>query len=229
MSCDTYKDTLFEACAGGEELGPEVRQHLEDCTDCHTTLEREQELHAAIDSGLHARLSESPSPSFLANVRMQISYERPPSGWWNHRWAWAWAWAGAAVAILLFVLAKPLVHRQREGLQGSMPQTAVASIPQRPAMASGDIPGDPGTHGRTAKHATKARVVLEPTNRAPEVLVPPDEREALARFVSHLRQGDEVARAFVQPQPQEPGELFEIRPVEIARLQVKPLAWESWR
>ena len=50
----------------------------------------------------------------------------------------------------------------------------------------------------------------------------------LANFVTHLRQRDEIARALASPPADVGGELSEIKPVEIARLQLKRLAWESW-
>jgi hypothetical protein len=62
----------------------------------------------------------------------------------------------------------------------------------------------------------------------PEVLVPPDEREALARFITHLRERDEVVVAFASPAVDEKNEPAEIQPLEVAQLQVRPLKWESW-
>jgi len=57
----------------------------------------------------------------------------------------------------------------------------------------------------------------------PEVLVPPDEREAFARFVAILGERREVARALVTPTTDERDGPPGLKLLQIDRLEVKPL------
>jgi len=57
----------------------------------------------------------------------------------------------------------------------------------------------------------------------PEVLVPPDEREAFARFVAVLGERREVAVALVTPAPQTKNEPTSLEPLQINGLEIKPL------
>jgi hypothetical protein len=57
----------------------------------------------------------------------------------------------------------------------------------------------------------------------PEVLVPPEEREAFARFVVALRGRGEVALALVTPAAQTRDEPLGIELLHINRIEVKPL------
>jgi hypothetical protein len=58
----------------------------------------------------------------------------------------------------------------------------------------------------------------------PEILVPPEERVALAQFVAGLARRREVALALARPTPFEPRpETSPGRPLEIPKLEVPPL------
>jgi hypothetical protein len=57
----------------------------------------------------------------------------------------------------------------------------------------------------------------------PEVLVPPDEREAFARFVAVLGERREVALALVTPAAQRKEEPASLTPLQINGLEIKPL------
>jgi hypothetical protein len=57
-----------------------------------------------------------------------------------------------------------------------------------------------------------------------EVLVPPDEREAFARFVAVLGERREVALALAKPAPQTKDEPAGLEPLQINGLEIKLLA-----
>ena len=219
MRCERYRDALLRAAASGE-LTSGFANHVEACPECRATLVRKQTLLARMDDTLRARMQDMPSPGFVANVRARALEEAEPGSLQTPMWMMA----AASMVVTLVVIAGlwPKLHERPVVLN---PVTSAIGISPKAKIA------EPQTRelahvGRT--DPAKKQALQKNPDSAAEVLVPPDEREALARFVSHLRQRDEVARAFVQP-PQERGELPEIRPVEIARLQVKPLAWESWK
>jgi hypothetical protein len=56
-----------------------------------------------------------------------------------------------------------------------------------------------------------------------EVLVPPDEREAFARFVAVLGERREVALALATPAPQRKDEPASREPLQIKELEIKTL------
>ena len=56
-----------------------------------------------------------------------------------------------------------------------------------------------------------------------EVLVPPDEREALARFVATLQERGDVAVALLTPAPQTKDEPASLEPLQIKELEIKTL------
>jgi hypothetical protein len=221
MRCDTYKNALLETAAAAEELTGRVKDHVEECPRCRATLRREQTLLATIDGALHARMEETPYVGFLPNVRARISQE-PEPGSAIHP---LWMLAAATVMVTLLALAVPWARLRRQPLAVGSPTVSTIRVQPEPKIAE---PRTAGT-AHVRNQAMKKQIVARNVHREPEVLVPPDEREALAKFVAHLRQRDEVARAFASPRLDGEDELAEITPVEIARLQVNPLIWESWK
>jgi len=57
----------------------------------------------------------------------------------------------------------------------------------------------------------------------PEVLVPPDEREAFFSFVFTVQKRRDVAAALLAASPKEQDVLVTVEPLQIADLEVKPL------
>jgi len=57
----------------------------------------------------------------------------------------------------------------------------------------------------------------------PEVLVPPDEREAFARFVVILQERREVAVSLMTPATPTKDESASLEPLQINGLEIKPL------
>jgi hypothetical protein len=57
----------------------------------------------------------------------------------------------------------------------------------------------------------------------PEVLVPPGEREAFARFVATVRERNEVAMALLTPPLKKNDELLSVDPLQITDVELKPL------
>jgi hypothetical protein len=221
MSCETYRNALLEAAVGAGELNARVKDHVERCPRCRVTLQQEQTMLAAIDGGLRLRMEEEPRPGFLADVRARISQEPEPRSLVSPRLSLAAA--SAIVALLIVAVPWATLRRMPGGVAG--PTVSTIRIQSAPIGAESRTHAIP--HGLRQRQA-KNLVVARHAGREAEVLVPPDESEALAKFVTHLRQGDEVARAFASPPVDEEGDLSEIKPLEIARLQLKPLTWESW-
>ena len=222
MRCETYRYALLEVAAAGGELNERVLNHAEECPQCRATLQRERALFVRIDGALRARMEEMPRAGFLLEVCAQISQEPEPKPCMSP----IWTLAAVSVMVALIAMTVPWARLRKQPIAIGSPTVSTIRIQPGLKVAGSRSGGIP--QGRSAPLINK-QVVASNVNREPEVLVPADEREALAKFVTHLRQRDGVARAFGSPQVDENDDRPEISPVEIARLQLTPLTWESWK
>jgi hypothetical protein len=221
MRCDTYRDDLLEVAAAPQELKEQVRVHVEECPQCRATLQRERTLFAKIDEALRARVEEMPRVGFLADVRARISQEPEPRALMNP----VWILATTSVMVAMLAMVAPWTRLRREPVAPSGPILSTTHPSPEAKVAESKTVELPhaGIHRQG-----KRQIVALAAAREPEVLVPPDEREALARFITHLSERGEVVVAFASPALDEKNEPAEIRPLEVAQLQVKPLKWERW-
>ena len=221
MPCQHYKNALIEAAASGAEPQGELRDHLGVCLDCRGALEQEQSLFSSIDAGLRVTANADVPASLLPRVRAYLDEIVTT----QRRWFQPWIFAAASIALALaiFLFARP--HQ-------SKPDSQAKQTPQIPASETPLKNTRPQISGQTtqivssnAKSQTRVHsTLLRPVaSSQPEVLVPPDEREAFARFVATLRERGEVAVALVTPAPQMKGEPASLEPLQIKRIEVKPL------
>ena len=230
MPCEHYQPALIEAAATGV-LPPELREHLSDCVGCRAAFTAEQNLFASIDLGLSAAANAELPPAFLARVQAHIKEEKQPHG--KYSWIPTWAFAAVSAAVLLVVTfplmrskprqpaPNPAIVVQKNLSNSAIQQTVQNSIPE--AATDHAVPN------RSALSATKHTIA--PQNDAlrfaaePEVLVPPDERLAFARFVATVKQNNGVdAAAFSKGQNEGP---VQVTAIEIAAVQVEPLVPET--
>jgi hypothetical protein len=228
MSCEHYQAVIVEAAAAGE-VGPPLRLHLAGCAECRAAFAEHQSLLLAMDTSLSQRMNISPRPEFLPRIRSAVDLENPG---WSVRTSRVWfRWlplAGAvAVCLALLLAAKhhsvTLGHPPsvREGLAPEATEMQVHPRPLQPVTESA-VRAMAGPMKRPAQRELPGhadRIV-----RVPEILVPSDERFALAQFVAGLSRRREVALALARPAPFEPGpETPPGGPLEIAKLEVPPL------
>ncbi len=135
---------------------------------------------AELDRALNNALSVSPSPEFVARVRMTIAQAEAsptPGGWLMP----------AAVAVSIAAIAAVLVLRPdsiepSRGVEvlGSRPIGAVA---QTPVMAMGAVPARYSTKGSNI-----ARSLRSESTEMPEVLIAPDNRQGLTQLLDGVRE-----------------------------------------
>jgi hypothetical protein len=229
MTCKKYEKALIEVAATGETLEGGFTEHLERCGQCQAALQHKQGLFEAIKHSLRERVNETPRVGFLASIRVQISKEPPPKSGWNQEWAWA----GAVVALALIAMTHPWNGLLKQEFGGNQMVPVVRaesgsdrSQPERGVSEGSNVQG-------VARHSAAIRsVVRRFGHREPEVLVPPDEAKAFAQFVARVAGRDQRAEAVVRPMTRdkvgnEDKQWLEMRPVEIADLQVEMLesAW----
>lgn len=227
MKCDEYRDALIDGAATGGNLEGGLAGHLEVCTQCRRRLQQEQSLFEAIDDALRSKVNEIPQAGFLAGVRAQIWKETAPKS----RSSLMWAMACAALALI--AVTHPWTRPPRQPVEAGVQKAPTISVQQKSELAASerDSTKDSNARVRAQQHLPRQPIAEQATHREAEVLVPPDEGKAFVQFVARLRQRDVVAQASVTPAPStaadENKELPQIPPVEIARLQLKPLIWEK--
>lgn len=222
MPCKPYKDALIEAAASGAEPQGDLRAHLVGCADCRAALQLERSLFASIDTGLHVAADAEVPASLLPRVRARLDEAAALQRPWLQPWIFAATGVALALAILLF--ARP--PHSNPGIQARQtPQIPVDEAPAANAAHHSPGPGAQIVSANATNSQTRVRsTLLRPVaSSQPEVLVPPDEREAFARFVAVLGERRELALALVTAPPQMKEVPSGLEPFQINGLEIKPL------
>jgi hypothetical protein len=226
MPCEHYKDAIVEAAATGAEPQGELRAHLAACASCRAVFADEQSLFVSIDAGLHATANAEVPPSLLPRVRAGLGEAVAPQRRWMQQLVFASA--SLAFAFLLFLIVRP--HRTVSNDQAERISAIPAPVePQAKSHREISAPGvqiasAAANNPHSVRNSTFSRPVA---SSKPEVLIPPDERIALARFVASLDERTVVAAALLAPAAEKKDALLSVDPLGIARLEVKPLDDET--
>jgi len=223
MLCEQYKDALIEVAAAGAAPQGELRAHLEGCASCRSAFAQEQSLFATIDSSLHASANSEVPSSLLPRVRVALNEAAASRLRLLH--PVVFASAGVALAFAFFLIARPR-HTSPENVAKQVPSIVRVPITQTESTNSQNISAESTeiaavrvTHSHAARNSTNLHSVASSN---PEVLVPPDEREGLARLVAVLNERSEVAAAFVVKAPQKDA-VVTADPLQIPDIEIKPL------
>ena len=223
MPCQHYKNALIEAAASGAQPQGDLRAHLAGCADCRAAFAQEQSLFASIDAGLHVAANAEVPASLLPRVRARLDEAVAK----QRRWLQPVILAAASVALTfaIFLFARPHPSRpdnqakQTPQILGS--ETLVKNARPQVSGPATQIVSSTANKSQTRVHSTLLRTVA---SSQLEVLVPPDEREAFARFVAVLGERREVALALATPAPQTKDEPAGLEPLQINGLEIKLLA-----
>jgi hypothetical protein len=222
MPCKPYKDALIEAAASGAEPQGDLSSHLAGCTDCRATFEREQALFASIDAGLHVTANAEMPASLLPRVRARLDETvATQRGWFQ---PWVFVTASVALTFAIFLFARP--HPSRTDSQAKQtPQILGSETPVKNArpQISGPAAQIVWSNVNNSQRLSRSTLLHTVASSQPEVLVPPDEREALARFIVVLHEREEVAVALVTPATPSKDESASLEPLQINGLEIKPL------
>jgi predicted anti-sigma-YlaC factor YlaD len=222
MPCEPFQDALTEAAATGAEPQGELCAHLKNCAACQAAFELEQSLFAAIDSGMRIVANAEVPPSLLPSVRARLDEAGVP----QRRWMSPVIFAAASVvlALAIFLATQPRQsgpdNQTKQTPQIPVSETSLTNARRQNAGPDSQIVSSNMNNSQMPDHST----VLRPAaSSEPEVLVPPDEREAFTRFVAILQMRGGVAVALVRPSADEKTEPAGLERLQIARLEVKPL------
>ena len=213
MLCESYRQSLKDAAAGGEALPPPLKLHVEKCAACGAALAKEQELFRSIDSALWTAANAPLRASLVPQV--QAGIVREPTKW---KWRMpVFTFAGSMVLLAVAGLVMFSRHSER-------PTPIVRAIESSVVAASTNLEPAPYAVGPgTARAATRRRAVgrFQPVKGIePEVIVSLDEQAGLRRYETLLRsrQAEQIAPVIAAQ------EAREIKPLEITGIDVKELA-----
>jgi hypothetical protein len=250
MSCEEYRPKLIEAAAMPAEIGAALQTHLADCASCRELFADEQRPYAAIDGGLSRVANADVSPSFLPRVRAAIEQERAASVASRSRFV-LWPVAAAmAVVALSFVIFQRIPSQPQAATRVTASASATTSATGSTTSSATNSQANPATNSGTSQMAGQPKVAPRETvdhsvrkprssstlaktesrmgsSQMPEVLVPPDERIALTRFIAALPRRHEIAMALTRPAPAAPSADAASMPLEIAELKLDPLSPEQ--
>jgi hypothetical protein len=222
MPCENYREALTEAAATDSAPSRELRSHLAACASCRAAFAEEQHLFAAIDTGLRASANTDVPPTFLPHVRANL--EKVSDS--QRRWTPFLIFAAASATIVLMVF---ITTRPRHAMSDTQVRQILSASPREKPETSARSEAS-GTQAIAASsHSYRAEPLRNPppansgSSSQFEVLVPPEEREALARFISSQPERTEVVIAVVTPARDDKDMLLNVKPLEIAELAVAPL------
>ena len=177
MLCDKYKEALIEAAASGTALPIPLREHMNACTRCRATFAAEEKLFAAIASSLRERANSRYRAGFVSRVEAALGEQLRSRRFIAPGWALV-----SAAAVLACVGFGAQEFRQRV----RAPQSAVKTAPARERATFGSektaiaaLERSSIVRGPAESHPSNTQAALYVMDE-PEVLVPPDEREAFA-------------------------------------------------
>jgi hypothetical protein len=221
MSCEKYQAAISEAAAA-LEASAMLEAHLAGCVSCRARYAKERDLFAAIDAGLSRVANAQLRPSFLPRVGAALEQEAAARGE-SRSWFLLGPVVALAVGVCLAFAVFERVHSRpetdREQASVTAGTSGIAKVPEvLPQRTARPVTRSQRTIHRAARADDRPRKPHEP-----EVIVPPDERIAFAKFVSGLSQPNQVAIALRQAAPVISSAL-EAEPLEIAELRIEPLA-----
>jgi hypothetical protein len=222
MPCENYREALIEAAALDARLSAKLRSHLDACASCRAALVEERQLFAAVDTGLRTAANAQVPPSFFPGVRARLLDDSATQRGWRP----FLIFAAAAVAILLtvFIAALP-----RHTINDNQAKRILSAPPREKPEASGrgEASGTPAmvasSRSYRIRHQRNARPVNAASLHEMDVLVPPEEREAFARFIGSQQERSDVVIAVVATAPDNKDKRLSVEPLEIAELEVKAL------
>jgi hypothetical protein len=223
MSCERYQRAITDSLVAGGELPRELLAHADSCSACRAALEAESALFSAIDAGIRERVNVAPPPALIAGVRARLSNE--PATWRRLFPVWVAALSMAAIALGVGLLLRP--SRVPPGGLSENPSPVARNVPPVGMGPSGALPPEKiALLGRATQPPGPSITPSRPPAREldAEVLVPQEDRLALALLVRRLGQPGSPQNSALAASLLDPKELKPIADLQIPQLEVEPLA-----
>ena len=222
MPCQPHKDALIESAAGGAAPQGDLRVHLDACAACRAAFEQEQALFASIDAGLRVTANAEMPPSLLRRVRSSVDEATKPQSQWVQ--SLVFASAGVVLALMFFLVARPHRHGSDDQARRIPAVPAPVTAAPEPRRENSLLPAQIASTRATQLRSGKNSTLFHPAASSnPEVLVPADEREGLARFVAALNERGDVVAALLAPAREKKDALVSVDRLQIADMEIETL------
>ncbi len=221
MDCRAYQKDLKELAA--EALPPRraaaLRTHLEYCAACRGALAAELELFRWLDAALRKELNPAVPPGLAAWIRATVQSEPVPLP----RSIPAWAFAAAFAVLAAGFVWVQVNWREPEPRNPKSPNIASAAPSAKSAAPAESESFARAARRPAAREACKPRKKMAVRAREPQVLVPPGQQDAVARFLSGLQRGDVKGEMLLADRRNFELPLPAIAPLEFEPVDVKPV------
>jgi len=222
MPCENHRQSLIDAAAADSQPPRELRLHMDACASCRAAFIEEQQFFQAIEAGLSAAANADVLPGFLPRVSVRLEVESVR----QRRFTPTLILAAAGAAIVLTAFIGWRSHYPAK-VEPANPVLATVSreeptTPSRLEVAGAVATVTPSRSHRVRPRRNSASPVFVSSDRQ-EVLVPPDEREAFARFVRAQQEQSDVITAVVTPPSEGEDKPQSVKALQIAKLVVTPL------
>ena len=226
MSCKQVQQQILARLAAGESLLPvELVAHLQSCPACRDYDKVQRLLFRSIDQGLGVIANSTVPPSLLPAVRARLDEQATIRA--TRFLGWPFAALGAATLLVVTLLL--FWHRPSQP-SSSAPEVARVATPEPSVRQRHAAPVSVGVAKPTRKTSHRSETPRAPSPTAEplaepalEVIVLPEEREALARFIAQVPDNPAALLALTRPVFQENESAVEIALLTIKPLEVKPL------
>jgi hypothetical protein len=168
-----------------------------------------------VDQELEAALSVSPSPDFEARVLRHVEADRP-SQWPAH-----YGWLAAAASLLIVAGVFYALNHTSAVVPPSAPQVVEHTAP--PAIVPAPEAPVRKSTGASPRIETVRALRIAPRTSEPEVLVQPNQVEAVRRLVRAVNEGRIEAPAEPLLEPMAPIERLGVAPLVVEPIPLSPL------
>lgn len=232
-ACEGYRTEMTDAAAAGIEPSLELRSHLETCASCRAAFTEEQQLFAAIETGVRAVANAEMPASLLPRVRVQLNERIVPRG----RWMPAAAVMAAAVVLVATMLFVRKFGRDNDPTNPAANSSArsispAQSQPAPPAVAHTQAtnPQEPAAMNAHETRRDPTRVYLAANTAGPRqvfVLVPSGQKDAVDKLLEALERGGARTGALVAEKSGQLSQDLAVLPLAISPIEIEPLATVS--
>ncbi len=234
MSCERFQEQLIVAIAGGDVVvSTELELHLRSCEECRSFYETEARLFVSMETGIRTIVNQPVPVSLLPRVRERLEEPAVP-----RKWIYALV-PVAAVLVFAAMAAAPSMRHRFETAEGPVAsvrnkETAAAENETLPPLRDNRMVASRIAASNSYRGSVKTHLAPPVKKKAevPEVLVGEDELRGMELLSSTIYRRPEIVNALLHPivpaeESTQPIGLQKIVPLEVASLEIRPLAAEN--
>lgn len=220
MNCRTTQEKITDCLSASSVLPSQVAAHLDSCAKCHAFYETEHSRFESLSNGLRNLVNQPVPPSLLLQVRARLDGAPvfPPFGTLQQR-------LPTIAALVILAISVGYLEHRSQIKQDAQDQRAIPNSSLNNSAATVPAALDP-VIGSTVRTRKRARSPRSP-QVAPEVIVSPEERRALARFVARIPGQNNAVVDLTHSVPLNDDPPTEVALVDLGKVEIQPLEEEA--